>query len=1344
MGAEQTRDEAAAIAPASQSSSVDPAVTSSPDLPFRTVAELGQLGATSSPDARLALLDLQRGAGNAHVARLLTAHGAPVPRSGAVEPAALSLRDTLLAHERAHEAAAGSPPSVADGPRLRLLRGADDRELQLARWAEAGLTPPQGRVLARDSGTAKGAKSGACLSSDSDDGVFDAEAERIANAHDVHLTPVQSDLDTSQPLGFKPRFHLSSPQSAGEGGNFSTYNVRQWFVMEPGSSDPRSKPDWGGNNFSIEMDKEGDWVVIAKLVMDGQTIYMVRRVTIVAAKNVADEAFKNARTASYPQYFWIMHQERVKRGGADLDQSKTKGAYITNEGPEAANPAGEKDTYSFGYKIHPDPALPPDRKPSRYRWWAIPRETDMNRFTGRTDLGTRTEYKGEFAFYLGEGEERHFRRDEPATIEIVCELIDGNNNVVDVARYQQVIMGHRELETVKQIDKLEAEATKNYAKIQSGKAVGLKSMHFDVRRNKTEDLQLFVGPSATNPAHTMLVDLTPGAEYVEHEGADLTAAINHLGDNNSYSTGEILIQIEGEAQPRRLKTKGESDLADAAGKTGIGSMGLLALGIIAAAIPGVDVAAPFLITAGLGAGAASAGMSLADELRKAKPSPTAILLDITAIVGSLMGAGSTIQAARMGSVELAMATATGRFFIYTGFTFDAAGGILLAADTAEKIEQIRDSHIPEEDKIKAIEKLLAMAVVTGGLIAFGAHDIATAKTRVATALGEERVAGLRPDQVYTLGALDDRVLAALKKVPAKELQPVAAAVAQDPRAAARLSKAYGEKFINEVRANPKRSLEEIGDILGAEAEGVPAAAIGGTRGPDVYSRDPAKGVATSKQRFDRGVKSAKAGRARGASIDNINVDAKTGSATLDLKFGGQTVAVRIDLKETAKLSPGPHTATGGAGAGRIVDLKPPAAPGGPWTAHVELDAASLQDDVKFVLGHELDEITEFISTKGAAGIGSFEAEAEAGVFVTWAKRGSGPAPSVTSHDRANAREFLSVASDLRDLKIELGKAPGDTSLAARVKRRQETLDKLIANMGLRDPQNMELKLRTLRESFDDLEAVRRASADKSAFLDQATMDSLLEDLLRGITVTEFRGATTGKATTNLSESLVAHLVRAEPVGAGEFLTSGIYGGHHDVALKEFIAANPEYAVVLRAQADSGFVTYRYYDQYRWNGTGPAPRPGEPRYPTAAGPIDPGWAQPNIKGRPIPKTTFDDPVAFLAEADGALDKWKAGLSKTDLAGKLGGDGKPRQISTNPDLWMFFTYDPSLPAGKQWDIRSIYTDERWILANQPHATPPPGTAVPPTPPPTTPPPTAPPATPPATVPATPPPTTTGAKK
>ena len=66
----------------------------------------------------------------------------------------------------------------------------------------------------------------------------------------------------------------------------------------------------------------------------------------------------------------------------------------------------------------------------------------------------------------------------------------------------------------------------------------------------------------------------------------------------------------------------------------------------------------------------------------------------------------------------------------------------------------------------------------------------------------------------------------------------------------------------------------------------------------------------------------------------------------------------------------------------------------------------------------------------------------------------------------------------------------------------------------------------------------------------------------------------------------------------------------------------------------------------------------PRYPTAAGPVDPGWVQPTVNGTLIPKTTFDDPVAFLAEADSAIDHVEGGpVPDRTSRSKLGGDGRP---------------------------------------------------------------------------------------
>jgi hypothetical protein len=1237
-----------------------------------------------TPNRRAALLALQRTAGNAHVVRMLERRAAPAAEERA--PATPdALEHVLLAHERAHaERRNGGETSAA------VDTGPVDR--RLARSITRDLMTAQGRVLARDDKSGSASQPSSCLGSSRDDNaLMREEAEEFAKRNGIELTPERDDNPKDMPVGYKPHFHIKSREAAGAQGNYEMYSARSWYVMGPDDSKPHTKPDWGGHDFSVTMDKEGLWAVVAEIHVGDKTLYLDRQQYIVSKDKFADEAFKNVDKADYVTYRLLLNQERSKRAGAELDQSKPAGAYITNEGPNAANPAPASVSDSFSYLVHPDPKLPQDHKPVKYRWWAIPHNTNMNNFTSRTDLGQRTQYKDEFAFYLGEGEQRSFRRTEWATIEIVCELIDQRNQLVDTARYFQVIMSQSDLDQVEAIEKMAREGAANYRKIVTDKAQGLKAMHLDVRRGKTENLVLFYGPSADDPSKTMLIDLTPGAEYVEHEGKDLNAAIKHLDDNNSYGEGEIVIQVAGEAQPRRLHTTGESDLADKAHKTGIGSMILVGLGVIAGLVPGVDVAAPFLITAGLGTGAASAGLSLADELRKAKPSATNIALDVTAIVGSFMGMGTTIQAARMGSVELAMATATGRFFIYTGFTFDASGGILLVSDTADKIEKIRASTtMTNEEKIDAIEKLIVMAAVTGGLIAFGGHDIATAKTRVTGILGEERLAKLRPDQVYTLQALDDRVLAALKRLPEKDFEPVATALSKDPRRAAQLSKAYGEKFVNEVRANPGRSLQETGELLGAEIKGLPATAVGGTRGPTVYKPDPTRGIGTSKERFERGITSTKAGRMHGSEIKNVKVDDKTKTlATLDLKIGStDTVSVAIELKETSKLTAGPHSATGGPGPGRIVQLEPPSTAGGNWKATVELDAATSQDDVKFVLGHELDEIAGFIKTKGAAGIGSLKDEAEAGVFVTWATRGT-KTPAITSHDRANAREFLSVAGDLKGLEKQLAKNPGDTAIAARVAKRRESLEQLITNMGLRDPQNIELKLAILRDSLAEMSGPARDELMAYTKPRWTVMDVVVDTVERSMTVTEFAAATAGKPNTSLTELLVSKM-RAQAQSRVDFLDNGLYGGHYDTALREFIDANPTYAIVLKSEASHGGVTYRAYDQYRWNGTGPPPARGSAGYPGVAGTIDPGW---ELARRP--KSTFDNPSGFFDVADDMLAKWKKGFSDAELARPMKSTVDVK-IGSDPDLMVAYSYDPPPTPDKSgtWNIGALYIDDKWI--------------------------------------------------
>ncbi len=1195
------------------------------------------------------------------------------------------LGDALIAHELAHvvQQSSGGPAS-ADAQQLE--EDADQAALGavLARWANG--------TARRPAGAAAALKPQSCIDPNDEGAIFDHEAEELAKKSSITLHRVPEVDDKPMPVGFKPEFWLEAPAALNkEGMAAQTHVVKSWHVQAPGEEPERKSAS--GSRFSVEMDEVGEWIVYAKIKVGDQIAYLVRRQEIVAVDEIADEAFKKAGTADYVTYRTLMNQERLTRaGGVALDQSKVGGASISNEGPGAANPAAIKSVTSFKYAVHPNPKAPADKKAVKFRWWAVPREFDSKDFTARTDLGQRTNYKGAFAFYLGEGEAQTFSRGTPGKIEIVCELIDAGGKLVDTARYQQQVMREAQLEQVRQVDKLMKEGAQDYKKIKRGRARGLKAMHLDARRGKASDLTLFVGPSTEDPGATMLVDLTPGAEYVEHEGSSVEDAIKHLEDNNSYGEGQILIHFDGPPRiDKRLHTTGESDLRDAAQKTGIGGLVLAGLGIIAAFTPLAPLA-PYLIIGGLGMSAASGGISIADEVRKAKPSGTKIALDVAGIVGSLAGAGGVMQAVRIGSVELAMATAAGRFFIYTGFAFDAAGGILLAADTAEQIEQIRNSKMSEEEKIDAIHRLILNLIVVGGLIAFGAKDVGAARKRVLDLVGAERVDTLRPHTLYTLQALDDEVLTILKKVPVEEFETVAVVMAKDPRRSAALSKAFGEKFIEEIRNNPTRSLDETAEVLGAKAVGAPTGAVGGTRGPDVYKLDPKKGIGGKggKERFTRGVNSTREGRLHGAKIEKSGVTIGDDTASLEMLVGADTVTVTIDLKKTADLSGGAHATTGGAGSGRIIELVPPPPGGGKWTAKIEIDDALLQENVPFVLGHELDEIADFIKTKGTAGIGELKGQMEAGLFVTWAKRGSKTPPKVTSHDQANAREYLSVEADIRSIQLDLAKKPGDSVLTAKLANRQATQKALEKNMGLLDPEHIELKLAVLRKSLDTMDSKQKTLLTTDPAGGTPRFDGIVDAIHQRVSTSVIKPvmASVTPATTVLTPELIAHELRANPRSRGDFLKSGIKGGHHEARLKEFIAANPEYALVLQGEVTHGGVTYRHHAQYRWKlDTTPPPARGTKGHPNGPGPIDSNWEL----AVDLPKTTFDDPLAFLTRADRILSDWRKGLTAAELASPMAG---PKVIGTDPALFVQFSYKPP----DQWVFKSVAIDETWIAAAQ----------------------------------------------
>lgn len=1207
---------------------------------------------------------------------------------GQYEPGTV-VGDALIAHELAHVVQQATP-GAATADTATLERDADSAAMGAiaARWSGGSARAP---ARAANPLTAQ-----SCIppSPAKGDELVGPEAEKLANKFGVFLIVEPGyDEDKDVPLGYKPRFWLKAPLTMGRHGTGQTHGVAGYYVRKPGTdSEFRRRNSQGGGRFSIELDEEGFWMVAAKVRIDDKEAYLVREFTVVASDELADEAFGSVKTADYVGYRTMLTQERTKRAkGGELDQSRASGPWITNETPGAANPAAPSMD-SMTFKAHPDPKA--TNKPAKYRWWAIPSQVgDHDDYTHRVDLGARTNYKGEFAFYRGEQAEATFRASSPVRVDMVCELIGADDKLVGTARYRQMVLDKQDRDSVAAVDKLIKEGAANYKKIEPGKARGVKAMHFDSRRNRTSSLNMFIGPKAGDPSRTMLVDLTPGAEFVEHEGKTVEDAIQHLDDNNSYSTGQLLIQFDGPpVVNKRLKTDGDTDLEEAAGKTGIGSAILVALGVVAAATGVGAIAAPYLIAGGLAAGVASGGMSIANELRKAEPSGLKISLDVAGIVGALAGAGGMAQAVRMGSVELAMATAAGRFFIYTGFAFDAAGGLLLAVDTADKVEQIRKNpKMTDEEKIDAIQKLITQAVVVGGLIAWGARDIGAARTRVRSFIGEDRLGTLRSDQLYTLQALDDTLLRALRDVPVKEFEAVAAAVAKDPRKAAALSKAFGKQFLEEVRANPSRSLDETAEVLGGKAVGAP---VGGTMGPDTYTLDP-KGGIRSKDRFEKGMgaKNLKEGRIHGATLDKVTISEKPDlQAVVELTVKGEKVEITVRPTKTTDLKKGAHGDD--AGSGRIVKLEPPVGTG-PWTAQVQLDNHLTHDLVSHVLGHELDEIADFIVTKGKAGIGMLKDEMEAGLFVAWSKRRQAGPPSITSHDRAAAREYLSVAADMRDAQIEMGKKGAPKSWEARAKERQATLERLEKSMGLLDPEHIELKLKTLRDSVETLDDRRKNFLLKPDDTTNAVVfDDMMERVRRGVTAADAaiaKALKSGGTETVFSAELVAHMMRAHPTDEGKFIGSGINGGHHDRNLKEFVKLNPEYALVQQNEATSGFVTYRTYRQYRWTDKTRPPTPaGTPGHPAGTGAIDAAWKP----AAPL-KTTFDEADMFFSDVDRVVKKWMGDLKEAERRAPI---ASPQSIGTDPKVTMFFDYTPEVagtpPTPGKFTVKTIFVDETWI--------------------------------------------------
>jgi hypothetical protein len=426
--------------------------------------------------------------------------------------------------------------------------------------------------------------------------------------------------------------------------------------------------------------------------------------------------------------------------------------------------------------------------------------------------------------------------------------------------------------------------------------------------------------------------------------------------------------------------------------------------------------------------------------------------------------------------------------------------------------------------------------------------------------------------------------------------------------------------------NAAKAIEQVQAALGPAAEarlGVTVRDAGGVLGTDVYQlRDP-NARSMGPNELDRALTRQVIGDGTWA-VPNTTAT-RTDTNTLELTVPADTPAgvasivdVSVRLVGTADLPGGAHPAVGGgsdAGPGRV-QLTQPAAPGGRWSATVSVDGRLLLENVRFVVGHELDEIAKTVQNlRGLGGpiTDALIAEQQAaGIFT----RNPGPNAYPTAHDHSTAVELFELHQQQTALLRE-----GTPDAVARARRRAQSMERLVGWMALDDPANMDLKLRLLQQHGRTNDV--QTQQEWAEFIEELR-------LIGGAAVHARIAATAAPTTMVIPADLVAHLTYPA-LRATDFAARGLSGGHSDMELHRFLNnAGVGIRVIEEAAQEAGGNVFRRYAQYRWNGNGPAPEAGTPGAPGRGQPTPTGWTR-----SAVDKTTAENFNAFMVSADAAI-------------------------------------------------------------------------------------------------------------
>jgi hypothetical protein len=382
----------------------------------------------------------------------------------------------------------------------------------------------------------------------------------------------------------------------------------------------------------------------------------------------------------------------------------------------------------------------------------------------------------------------------------------------------------------------------------------------------------------------------------------------------------------------------------------------------------------------------------------------------------------------------------------------------------------------------------------------------------------------------------------------------------------------------------------------------------------------------------------------GTKLEVVSVSGNAAELKMEVPSGGATaqVQVKVTVKPRGELA---KSQAHGEDAGTArLDLERDAT-SGVWTAHVEVSETMRPEDVQFAIDHELTEAAELVKRNpGGKPVDGWGKQIEAGVMKDGATT-----DQATAHDVAAAREVVNLWKDLQNFKDRT---------TNNAKLRQETFDRAMEAQGLHDPSQVPAKIDLLRKAG--------APEDMLADLKQREAKRVFDDL----------NTTLGGRPSTLSQQVIEHILFPEP--KTPTAESGVKGGHHTVELTNFADAPNKFQLEeVGTPKPHGGTTYRHFKQWGWKGDAAAkPKRGSAEAPGGAKFDASKWT-------PIedPKTTFDDPAAFIADAEAGYAAWVAG-------GGTPGAGGGKFTFTTPGGVAIIGYAPGGVLG------SIFPDGAWI--------------------------------------------------